>query len=92
VAKDEVAKLLDRHTQLVHSERKRVISHVQRETGNWIINTVMLEDYSVPFKFKRKKPYKNLKGQFVNLTYYPDNDSVAGIDVEVMNVVRIRVS
>jgi hypothetical protein len=69
-----------------------VLSHVQRESGAWIINTVMLEDYSVPFKFKRKKPYKDLKGQFVNLTYYPDTESVAGIEVEVMKVVRIRTS
>ena len=77
---------------LVHSERKRVMSHVQRKTPSWIINTVMLEDYSVPFRFKRKKPYKNLKGKFVNLTYYADTESVAGIDMEVMKVVRIRLS
>lgn len=92
LVKDEVAKLLGRHQRLVHSERKRVVSHVQRETRNWIVNTVMLEDCAVPFKFKRKKRYKNLKGQFVNLTYYPDTESVAGIEVEVMHVVRIRVS
>jgi hypothetical protein len=88
--KNEVDKLLNRHKLLVHSERKRVISHAQRKDGNWIINTVMLEDYSVPFRFKRKKSYKNLKGMFVNLTYYPNTKTVAGIEVEIMNVVRIR--
>jgi hypothetical protein len=90
--KNEVDKLLARHKLLVHSERKRIISHVQRKTPNWIINTVMLEGYSVPFRFKRNKPYKNLKDMFVNLTYYADTEAVAGIDVEVMNVVRIRTS
>lgn len=90
--KSEVDKLLDRHERLVHSERKRVVSHAQRESREWIINTLMLEGYSVPFRFKRKKPYKNLKGVYVNLTYYPDIEIVAGIEVEVMNVVRIRIS
>jgi hypothetical protein len=90
--KGEVEKLLDRHEKLVHSERKRVVSHVQRETKSWIVNTVILEGYEVPFRFKRKRPYKDLKGRYVNLTYYPQTESVAGIDVEVMNVVRIRIS
>ena len=88
----EVDKLLARHEQLVHSERKRVVSHVQRQSKDWLINTIMLEDYSVPFRFKRKRPYKNLKGAYVNLTYYPNKEVVAGIEMEVMNVVRIRVS
>lgn len=91
-ARGEVEKLLERHEQLVHSERKRVVSHVQRDDGNWIINTVMLEDYEVPFRFKRKKAYKDLKGRWVNLTYYPVTELVAGIEVEVMNVVRIRIA
>lgn len=90
--KRDVDKLLDRHERLVHSERKRVVSHAQRETPEWIINTLMLEDYSVPFRFKRKKPYKNLEGAYVNLTYYPNIETVGGIEVDVMNVVRIRVS
>jgi hypothetical protein len=46
----------------------------------------------VPFRFKRKKPYKNLKGMFVNLTYYANTESVAGIEMEVMNVIRIKTS
>ncbi|MGD8810008.1 MAG: hypothetical protein PVG24_10410 [Gammaproteobacteria bacterium] len=90
--KSDVDKLLARHERLVHSDRKRVVSHTQRETREWIINTIMLDDYSVPFRFKRKKPYKNLKGAYVNLTYYPDIETVAGIEVEVMKVVRIRIS
>lgn len=90
--KSEVDKMLERHRLLVHSERKRVISHAQRDTEKWIINTLVLEDCDVPFRFKRKQPYRNLKGMYVNLTYYPDTESVAGIDMEVMNVVRIRTS
>ena len=90
--KTEVDKMLARHERLVHSEHKRVVSHTQRESGEWIINTVMLEDCSAPFRFKRKKPYRNLKGAYVNLTYYPDIETVGGIDLEVMNVVRIRIS
>ena len=89
---NDVKKLLGLHESLVHSERKRVLSHVQRDSGAWIINTIMLDGYSVPFKFKRRKPYKNLNRMFVNLTYYPTTESVANIDMEVMNVIRIRTS
>ena len=84
--------MLDRHRELVHSERKRVVSHVQRNTADWIVNTLMLEGYGVPFRFKRKTPYRKLTGMYVNLTYYAHTESVGGIDMEVMNVVRIRTS
>ena len=90
--KNEVDKLLIRHKLLVHSEMKRVVSHIQRKGPEWIINTVMLEDCPAPFRFKRKKRYRNLKGAYVNMTYYPSTESVAGIEMEVMNVVRIRVA
>ena len=90
--KSAVDKLLDKHRQLVQSDMMKVTSHVQREAGEWIINTLMIEGYKVPFKFKRKKAYKNVAGQRVNLTYYPATESVAGIDMEVMNVVRIKIS
>lgn len=90
--KGEVDKLLNRHEQLIHSERKRVVSHAQRQTKDWIINTLMLDGYTVPFRFKRKQSYRNLKGQYVNLTYYPKVEVIAGIEMEVMNVVRIRSS
>jgi len=66
---------------------------VQRELDDgWYINTIMLEGYDVPFKYKRQKQYKNLKGQRVNLTYYADQETVAGFDMEIMKVVRIKVS
>ncbi len=90
--KSPVKKLLDKHQQLTHSDMMKVESHVQRESGEWFINTLMLEGYTVPFKYKRKKRYKNLQGQRVNLTYYATVESVAGIEMEVMNVVRIKVS
>jgi hypothetical protein len=82
-------RLLDKHSELVHSEMQRVVSHVQRQAGKWILNTLMLEGYDVPFQYKRKKMYRSLKGARVNLTYYADVNTVAGIRVEVMRVVRI---
>ena len=85
-------KLLKKHRQLVHSDMLKVTSHVQRTRGDWIVNTLMVEGCTVPFRFKRKQPYRNLKGQRVNLTYYSGGESVGGVEFEVMNVVRIRVS
>ena len=70
----------------------KVSSHVQRKNGDWILNTLMIEGYDVPFKYKRTKQYKNLKGQRVNLTYYPDTETVAGMEFEIMKVIRIKVS
>ncbi|MCW8888025.1 MAG: hypothetical protein OQK25_03055 [Gammaproteobacteria bacterium] len=84
--------LLKTHEALVHSERQKVVSHVQRKSGEWIINTVMIEGCDAPFKFKRKQKYKDLNGQKVNLTYYPDVEVVAGFELEIMSVVRIRVT
>ncbi len=85
-------KLLKKHQKLVHTDMMKVASHVQRKAGEWYINTLMIEGYDVAFKYKRKKLYKNLKGQRVNLTYYPDIETVAGMNIEVMAVVRIRVA
>ena len=85
-------KLIKQHPQLTHSEMQQVTSHVQREIDDWYINTVMIKDHNVPFKFKRKKPYKSLAGTRVNMTYYPDTETVAGFRIEVMHVVRIKVS
>ena len=87
-----VEKLLKTHHKLVHSEMVKVVSHVQRDTREWIINTLMIEGCDVPFKYKRKKMYKNIEGQRVNLTYYPAVEAVAGIEMEVMKVVRIKVA
>ena len=85
-------KLIKKHAELVHSTNMKVASHVQRQDGDWIINTIMIEGYEVPFRFRRKKKYKNVKGARVNMTYYPDIVCVAGIDMEVMNVVRIKIA
>ncbi len=90
--KDPVKNLLKSHQQLTHSDMLKVESHVQREVGEWFINTLMIEDVSAPFKYKRKKRYKDLKGQRVNLTYYPATEDVAGFKIEVMNVVRIKIA
>ena len=60
--------------------------------SNWIVNTLMLEGCTVPFRFKRKQSCRNLKGRRVNLTYYPASEIVGGMEFEVMNVVRIRVA
>lgn len=87
-----VDKLLDQHQSLTHSEMLRVTSHVQRADGNWLLNTLMIEGQEVPFRFRRKKAYQNLKGARVNMTYYPVTETVAGLEFEYMKVVRIRVS
>ncbi|WDE03568.1 hypothetical protein SG34_019570 [Thalassomonas viridans] len=85
-------KLLDKHQKLVHTEGVKVLSHVQRQQDDWIINTLMLDGVEVPFKYKRKQQYKSLAGQRINITYYPATETVAGFDIEVMNIVRIRIS
>lgn len=90
--KSPVDELLNTHPKLTHSEMKKVVSHVQRESGDWIINTLIIEGTGTPFKYKRKRQYRCLQGQRVNLTYYPDTEPVAGIAMEIMRVVRIKVS
>ena len=90
--KSEAEKLLGKHKQLVQSEMLKVVSHVQRNSGDWIINTLMIEGYEVPFRYKRKQKYKNVSGQRVNLTYYAVTETIAGLDFEVMNVVRIKIA
>ena len=88
--KPDPEQLVARHAALVHSDMRKVASHVQRRSGEWIVNTLMLEGHDVPFRYKRKKMYRNLKGARVNLTYYAATQQVGGIEMEVMNVVRIR--
>ena len=90
--KNAAQKLIKKHEKLTHSENMKVTSHVQREDDDWIINTLVLDNLDVPFKYKRKKLYQSLQGQRVNLTYYPDNETIAGFSIEVMSVVRIKVS
>ena len=65
---------------------------MQRKSGEWMINTLMIEGCDAPFRYKRKKLYKDLKSQRVNLTYYPTSENIAGFEMEIMNVVRIKVS
>ena len=88
--KSEPEKLLERHAELVHSEMKTVTSHVQRRSGDWILNTILVNGCDVPFRYKRRKRYRSLEGARVNLTFYPATETVAGIEMEVMKVVRIR--
>ena len=90
--KSPADKLLKKHEQLVHSDHIKVVSHVQRQQDEWVINTLMLDGIDVPFKYKRKQVYKALTGQRVNITYYPATENVAGFEMEVMNIVRIRTS
>ena len=90
--KSDPEKLVKKHKKLTHSDMMKVISHVQREAGEWTINTLMIDGCDVAFRYKRKQRYKSLKGQRVNLTYYPTIETIGGIQMEVMNVVRIRIS
>lgn len=85
-----VDKLLAKHQSLTHTENVRVASHTQRQDGDWVRHTLMLEGVDVPFVFKRTKPYQSLKGARVNLTYYPVTETVAGMEFEQMKVVRIK--
>ena len=83
-------KLVEKNQNLNHLELAKVVSHTQRDQQEWVLHSVMLEGYDVPFKFKRKGNYQNLKGARVNITYYPTKERVAGIAFEVMKVVRIK--
>ena len=90
--KTEPEKLLQKYTKLVHTDNMKVISHVQRAVEDWVINTVMVKGCEVPFRYKRKQFYRDLKGACVNLTYYPTVEYIAGIELEVMKVVRIKIA
>ncbi len=83
-------KLVDKNKNLTHSELMKVISHIQREQGEWILHSLMVEGCDVPFKFKRKGYYQSLKGARVNMTYYAEQEIVAGLSFDVMKVVRIK--
>ncbi len=92
MANKEPENLVKRHEKLTHSDMMKVSSHVQREKDGWFLNTLMIDGCDAPFRYKRKKKYNNLQGQRVNLTYYPASENVADIDMEVMNVIRVKVS
>ncbi|WP_163930824.1 hypothetical protein [Paraferrimonas sp. SM1919] len=86
----QVKKLLQKHSKLTHSENMKVVSHSQRPLGEWVVQTLMIEGIDVPFKYKRTKKYQSLQGARVNLTYYPAIEVVAGFEIEIMKVVRIK--
>lgn len=90
MAKSPVDKMLTNHPDLTHSTDVKVVSHVQREKGEWYINTLMIDGVTVPFTYKRKKLYRSLQGARVNLTYYPSTQQLAGMEMEIMKVVRVR--
>ena len=89
---DSVKKLIKQHPKLTHTENIKVVSHVQREIDEWFLNTLMLNGVNVPFKYKRKKLYKSLIGQYVNITYYPEIETVAGFDIDIMKIVRLKIA
>ncbi len=89
--KKDAKSLTDKHQSLTHSEHQTVLSHVQREVDEWYLNTIMLKGIDVPFKYRRKKLYKSLQNQQVNITYYPASEMVAGFELEYMKIVRIKV-
>ena len=86
----DVKKLLTKHQKLNQLDMAKVVSHVQRKKDEWVLNTIMLDGYDVPFRYRRRKGYKSLKDALVNLTYYPETLSIGGVDFEMMHVVRIR--
>ena len=92
--RSEPEKLLKKHHELIHSDMVKVTSHVQRKEkdSDWIINTIMIEGWDVPFRFKRKKQFKNVKGARVNLTYYRGIENIGGMEMEVMTVVRVKLA
>jgi hypothetical protein len=85
-------KYLSENNKLIHSKLQKVESHVQRQVDNWIHNTLLLEGYDVPFKYKRQKKYRSLQGARVDLIYYPNTEEVAGMKFEIMTVVKIAQS
>ncbi|MCO4787223.1 hypothetical protein MGA5115_01989 [Marinomonas gallaica] len=82
--------LISKHPGLIHSDAMKVKSHVQRSQEDWVLHTLMIEGYDVPFRFRRQGKYHSLRGARVNITYYPAQESVAGIDMEIMKVVRVK--
>ncbi|AWX99437.1 hypothetical protein A8139_05065 [Marinomonas primoryensis] len=88
--KSDPQALLKNNDKLIHSDSLKVKSHAQRPQEDWVLHTLMIEGYDVPFRFKRQGKYRTLRGAWVNLTYYPTQEMVAGIPVEIMKVVRVK--
>ena len=86
-------KLLKKHAKLTHSEDLKVISHNQRKHHDWYINSLVVEGCEIPFKFRRRQKHKTINpGQRVNMTYYPEHETIAGLQFDYMKVVRIKLS
>jgi len=88
----KLKKFLAEHDNLTHSTMQKISSHVQRRQGEWVFNTVLVQDQDVPFKYKRKKTYKSLQGARVDIIYYPETETIAGMQFEYMKVVKINIS
>lgn len=86
----ETDKLVKKHQNLTQSDDMKVLSHVQRDDGDWVLHTVMIEGCDAPFKYRRKQRYQSLQGARVNVTYYPAVEEIAGMEFEIMKVVRLR--
>ncbi len=71
---------------------QKVSSHVQRRDGEWVLNTILIEGQEIPFKYKRRKLYKSLKGARVDMIYYPDTEIIASMDFPFMRVIKINLS
>ena len=56
--KRSIDKLLKKNSELNQLDFVKVLSHVQRETNGWILNTLLLDGYDVPFKYRRKQAYR----------------------------------
>ena len=61
----EIKKLLTKHQQLNQLDMTKVTSHVQREKDDWVLNTIILEGYDVPFQYT--------SGFAANLIYAREN-------------------
>ncbi|HDY86354.1 MAG TPA: hypothetical protein ENI26_05315 [Methylophaga aminisulfidivorans] len=85
-------KWLAENDNLTHATMQKVASHVQREEGEWILNTVTIEGQEVPYKYRRRKKYKSLKGARVDIVYYPEKEEIARMQFEYMKVVKIALS
>ncbi|MCK8045402.1 hypothetical protein MSG37_10925 [Shewanella sp. 1CM18E] len=88
--KSNVDKMLVKHDQLIHSEGVKVCSHTQRMKDDWVLHTIMIDNCDTPFTFKRTKKYKSLSGASVNMTYYADKQGIAGFEMDIFKVVRIK--
>ncbi len=87
-----IKRFLTENDQLLHLRMQKVTSHVQRQKNNWIHNTLLIDGYDVPFKYKRQKKYKSLQGARVDIIYYPDKEIIAGMAFEYMKVVKVNLS